>query len=637
MATVRPEHHGTSRRSDKADSIALEEQSPTSRVEIQPLNIKKFRSESSPNGTVTDQGRDLKQKHPVLEDDTFQPPRYQDREVANQVLSSIPATATSSLQSSTSRRPTSPSRRRSMRAPSHLHSVTVSSPPGNNGETTPVNTPRSTNGAHNIHRRSNSYSRSSSFDYSSYSPASVAQQSNQKSFQQETTISTVPLRPNYPHQRQSSLSSAAARRLNNYTFDSPVPESTPYHYLPGDDNAEDSQYLDGGGPETPVQMGIPNLRIASNAVMKANLRSGDPYQDLSLFLDNVNGMLTSLTLSIPHLQLLCDRYRSLQEKLIEYNALAEVNRAHEEVVEQKEKQILSLKEKLDQMASIRSAEGNRLRNKIGSLEAEIRIFNGIIASKNGEIEVLASKLNEVKERLKIEGERWATANGELLAEEKLELLEKHEAEIEILEEGHQAKVTELEESHFVEKSKMIDSYESKIVAMQNRHRAELNEIRERKSAELKEVHHQVASQLENDQKAKLSELKDSYALDLRALESKFYTKLDTLKVDVGRRKAELEKAHAAEMKNQLEEFEKERALWVIEKEQLEGQIKYLQYEKNTTAFTHETEKNSLAELVEIAEQASRRLETENERLNVLLKRTNDAEGEQEMTSHGDDF
>lgn len=634
MATVKPEYNASSRRSNNADSIALGEQSPASKVEIQPLNIKKLRSEPSPNGTATDRDRDLKQKRPVLEDDTFQPPRYQDREPANQIL----PTPTTSSQSSTSRRPTSPSRRRSTRVSSHLHNVTASSPPRNNGETTPVNTPRSTNGAQNVHRRTNSYSRSPSFDYASYSPASVTLQSNQKSFQQEATPSTAFRRPNYP-QRHSSISSASARRLlSQYTFDGPRTESPQYHYLPSDENVEDNPFLDeDGGPETSVQMGMPSLRIASNAVMKADLRSGDPYQDLSLFLDNVNGMLTSLTLSIPHLQLLCDRYRSLQDKLIEYHALAEVNRAHEEVVEQKEKQILSLKDKLNHMAGFHSAEGNRLRNKIGSLEAEIRIFNGIIVSKNGEIEVLASKLNEEKDILKGEGEHWASANGELLAAEKLELLEKHEAEIEILEEGHQANVIELEEAHLLEKARMIDSYESKIVAMQDRHRMELNDIHEKKSAELKEIHDQVASQLENDQKAKISELKDSYALELRALESKFYTKLDTLKVDVGKRKAELEKAHAAEKESQLEEFNKERALWVIEKEHLEGQIKYLQYEKNTTAFTHETEKNSLVGLVEISEQASRRLETENERLNVLLKGINFAEGEQEIIGRGDDF
>lgn len=628
MATVGPEQNGSSRRSDKAESIRLREQSPPSKIEVQPLKIKKLRPESSSNGTATDRGRDLKQKRPVLEDDTFQPPRYQDREPANQTL-----TTASSSQPSTLRRPTSPSCRRSTRVSSHLHNVTASSPPRNNGETTPV---RSTNGAHNIQRRSNSYTRSPPFDYASYSPASVAPQINQKLFQQDASPSTA---SRVPNQRHSSISSTSARQLlSQYTFDSPRAGPTPYNYLPGDDNVEDSQFLDGdGGPEMPVQMGIPNLRIASNAVMKANLRSGDPYQDLSLFLDNVNGMLTSLTLSIPHLQLLCNRYRSLQEKLVEYNALAEVSRAHEEVVEQKEKQILSLKETLNQMTSIHSAEGNRMRNKIGSLEAEIRIFNEIIVSKNDEIEKLASRLNEEKERLKSEGEDWATANGELLAAEKMELLEKHEAEIEILEEGHQANVTELEGAHLVEKTKMIDSYESKIIAMQDRHRAEINEIHEKKSAELKEIHHQVASQLEDNQKAKLSELKDSYTLELRALESKFYTKLDTLKVDVGRRKAELEKAHAAEKKNQLEKFEKERALWVIEKEQLEGQIKYLQYEKNTTAFTHEAEKNSLVELVEISEQASRRLETENERLSVLLKRISDAEREQEMTGRGDDF
>lgn len=562
-------------------------------------------------------------------------------ELADPVLSSFPAAASSSSQSSASRKPPSPSRRRSSRLSSYQHSATAPPSPRHNNVIAPIDTStphHSSNVANNHSRKSNSYSRSHSTDYTGYSPVVPTQQSDYKSFH-ESPQTTASRRSSYFHHRQASAGTASSRRgLSQHTFDYPNTDTISYSYSPEEYNRDGGHLLDEEGEsEIPMSMGMPNLQMASNAVMKANLRSGDPYQELSRFLDNVNGMLSSLTLSIPHLQLLCDRYRSIQEKLLEYNALVEVNRTQEGVIEQKEKQIFSLKEKLEQMATIHSAEGSRLRNKIGSLEAEIRIFNDIIAAKNDEIEDLASRFEEEKELLQREREQWGAVNGEAFEEEKIELLEKHEAEIEILEEGHQGRIKEIEESHFIEKRKMIEAYESKIKGLQETHHAELNVILEEKSNELDHLHRQVSLKLENNHAVKIAALKDAHSADMRALESKFYAKLETLKVDVGKRKAELEKAHAAEKKLLEEAFQKERTIWLDEKEQLEGQIKYLQYEKNTTAFTHEAEKSSLIEMIESSKQTSINLEKENEKVNALLKKIGESDMGQEIKGRGDGF
>ncbi|RPB24721.1 hypothetical protein L211DRAFT_807271 [Terfezia boudieri ATCC MYA-4762] len=607
------------------------EQSPK-RTAVQSLDLKKTQT-----GKAQTTNRDIKpERLPVM----FQEESSGYEELADQVLNSIPVTASSSSQSSASRRPPSPPRRHSRKLSSHQYSVTAPSPPRHIVDITPIDVPlRSGNAAQNYSRKGGSFSRAHSVDYTNYSGASPTHQNARKSFHHESPQSLPSRRPSYAHQRHSSTTTASsARRLSHYTFESPHAGTPSYSYSPEEYNVDESHILEGDcGLDIPSSMGMPNIQMASNAVMKANLRSGDPYQELSRFLNNVNGMLSSLTLSIPHLQLLCDRYRSIQDKLLEYNALVEVSRAQEEVIEQKEKQIFSLKDKLNQMATMHSAEGNRLRNKIGSLEAEVRIFNDIIATKNNEIQELASKFEEEKEALRSEGEKWGAVNGEAFSEEKLELLEKHDAEIEILEEGHHAMIKEIEETHAMEKANIMKSYESKIEDLEERHQAELNEVFEKKASEANEIHRQVALQLENSHAVKLAALKDAHRVEMRTLESKFYAKLETLKVDVGKRRADLEKTHATEKKLREEEFQKERDLWIAEKEQLEGQIKYLQYEKNTTAFTHETEKSCLLQKVQSSEQLTRQLEEENERINDVLKRIGDTDWGQEIKGRGDGF
>jgi len=639
MASVNSDHNNAPRRSGRDESITSEsrKQSPK-RTVVQPLDLKKTQSSKTGKAQTTDRDTKPKRLPVVLQDDIVHSSGYE--ELGDQVLNSIPVTASSSSQSSASQRPPSPSRRHSSKLPSHQYSVTAPSSPRHIDDITPIDAPlRSGNAVQNHSRKSGSYSRAHSVDYTNYSGAVPTHYNGRKSFHHESPQSLPSRRPSYAHQRHSSTATASsARRLSHFTFESPHAGTPAYSYSPEEYNVDESHIPEGDSElDIPSSMGMPNLQMASNAVMKANLRSGDPYQELSRFLDNVNGMLSSLTLSIPHLQLLCDRYRTIQDKLLEYNALVEVNRTQEEVIEQKEKQILSLKEKLNQMATMHSAEGNRLRNKIGSLEAEVRIFNDIIAAKNNEIQELATNFEEEKEALRSEGEKWGAANGEAFLEEKLELLEKHDAEIEILEEGHYVRIKEIEEAHAIEKSNMMKSYESKIKDLEERHQTEVNEIFEKKASEVNEVHRQVALQLENNHAAKLTALKDAHGLEMRTLESKFYAKLETLKVDVGKRRLDLEKAHAAEKKLREEEFQKERGLWIAEKEQLEGQIKYLQYEKNTTAFTHGAERSSLLEKVQSSEQLTRQLEEENERINDVLKRIGDADWGEEIKGRGDGF
>ncbi|KAF8426252.1 hypothetical protein EV426DRAFT_20875 [Tirmania nivea] len=634
MASVNSDHNNAPRRSGRDGSITPDsrEQSPK-RTVVQPLDLRKTQSSKTGKAQTTD--RDIKPKRLMLQGDMVYSSGFE--ELADQVLNSIPVTASSSSQSSASRRPPSPPRRQSSKLPTHQYCVTAPSSPRHIDDITPIDAPlRSGIAPQNYSRKSGSYSHAHSVDYTNYSGAAPTHQNGRKSFHHESPQSLPSRRP---HQRHSSTATASsARRLSHYTFESPHTGTPSYSYSPEEYNVDESHIPGGdGGLDIPSSMGMPNLQMASNAVMKANLRSGDPYPELSRFLDNVNGMLSSLTLSIPHLQLLCDRYRSIQEKLLEYNALVQVNRAQEEAIEQKERQIFSLKEKLNQMVTMHSAEGNRLWNKIGGLEVEIRIFNDIIAAKNNEIQELASIFEEEKESLRSEGEQLGVASEEAFLEEKLELLEKHDAEIEILEEGHNARIKEIEEAHAIEKANMMRSSELKIKDLEERHQAELNEIFEKKASEMNEIHHQVVLQLEKNHSAKLATLKDAHGVDMRALESKFYAKLETLKVDVGKRRADLERAHAAEKKLQEEEFQKERALWIAEKEQLEGQIKYLQYEKNTTAFTHEAEKSSLLEKVQSSEQLTRQLEKENERINDVLKRIGDADWGQEIKSRGDGF
>jgi len=633
MAGVNSDHNIAPQWSERDGSISSREQSPK-RTVVQPLDLKK---QPFKTGKTQTTNRDIKPKPRILQDDMVHSSGYE--ELADQVLNSIPVTAPPSSQSSASRRPASPSRKHDSKLASHQYSVTAPPSPRHIDGAISVDAPsHSGNVAQNYSRKSGSYSRAHSVDYTNYSGVTSTHQNGRKSLHHEGPQSLPSRRPIYVNQRHSSAATASsARRLSHYTFESPHAGTPAYSYSPEEYNVDESLMPEeDSGLGIPASMGMPNLQMISNAVMKANLRSGDPYQELSRFLDSVNGMLSSLTLSIPHLQLLCDRYRSIQEKLLEYNALVEVNCAQEEMIEQKEKQIFSLKEKLNQMATIHSAEGSRLRNKIGSLEGEVRIFNDIIAAKNNEIQELASKFEEEKEALRREGEKWGAANGEALLERKLELLERHDAEIEILEEGHHAKIKEIEEAHAREKENMMKSYESKIKDLEERHQAGLNELLEKRASEVNEIHRQVALQLENNHAAKLTALKDAHVVEMRALESKFYAKLETLKVDVGKRRADLEKAHAAEKKLREEEFQKERALWIAEKEQLEGQIKYLQYEKNTTAFTHEAERSSLLEKVQSSEQLTRQLEKENERINDVLKKTGDDWG-QEIMGRGDGF
>lgn len=618
------QYNDTSRQSE--GSITSREPSPR-RTTAPRLNLKKPRSENgqSPSTGKGHTDRDhLKPKRLVSRDDMpVRGDEYEDfADPGLTSRASVPASSSSH---------SGVSRRRSNR---HPGVAPVPPSPRHNGIgiVTPIDTPsRLTNAANNSyngHSRRNSAYRSQSSDYNP-----EHQNGHRPSFHHETT----PRRLSYPHKRQSltTTTTPSNRRMSSY-FDSPTTGTMPYSYSP-EEYIDDAHMVDDGGSDMPSSMGMPNLRMASTAVMKANLRNGDPYQELSRFLDNVNGMLSSLTLSIPHLQLLCDRYRSLQETLLEYNALMEVNRAQEEMIEQKEKQVFSLKERLNQMASIHSAEGNRLRNNLGALDAEIRILNGIINSKNSEIEELASKFDDEKILLKRETGAVEAAGEEAINKEKLALLQMHEEQSRLLKEEQEARIKDIQAAHVSEKAAISETYESMIKATEVKHEMELARFHEQRSSEVNDIHHSIATQLENNHAIKVAAIKDSHAVDIRSLETKFLAKVDSLKKEFLRKKAELDEAHATEKKRREEEFGKERVLWETEKEQLEGQIKYLEYEKKTTAFTHESEKNSILEIVQNAEQASRKLEKENERMGNLLKRMGDIEEGQEIKGRGDGF
>ncbi|KAF8467790.1 hypothetical protein BDZ91DRAFT_126921 [Kalaharituber pfeilii] len=639
MATMDPEYSIPSRRDDSP--VTSREPSPRRGAS----SSRKPRSELTSTKILSDRGTDPKPKrHSMLKPDMlYSMSEYEEIMPPDPVLASSAPASSSSL--------SSPARRRRIMRLSSQFSST-SSPHDDTGISTPSGTPTRANTMPAPHNHSNGKNNHHSSHVSDYTSAGYsATENGHKSYKHSESPKGTPRKPSYPHQRHSSTTSLSGRRHSHYTFEAPSIGTIPYSYSPEEYVDEPEADDDATSDIQPSTFPRPStFPMASTAVLKPNLRSGDPYKELSRFLDNVNGMLSSLTLSIPHLQLLCDRYRSLQDKLQEYTALLSVTRAQEAAITQKTKQVESLRQKLDQMASMHSAEGNRLRNRIGTLEAEIRVFKDIVKEKDREMEELARRCEEEKETLRREvGMRLPSAKASVesgedgdeetatITKSQLEALAKHEVEAQILRERHEAQLTELEAAHAAEKASIRQIYESKIAVLEQKHSAELSTILEERATELDSSHRQLAQQLENNHQLKISALKDSHAVGLRSLESRFHSKIESLKSEFQKRKKALDDAHRAEKQKMEAKFKEEREVWVAEKEQLEGQIKYLQYEKNTTAFTHEAEKNTLLEMVENAEEQGKKLERENERVTALLKKIGEAEEGHEIKGRGDGF
>jgi hypothetical protein len=277
---------------------------------------------------------------------------------------------------------------------------------------------------------------------------------------------------------------------------------------------------------------------------------GDPHSNLDGIIQRAQGVVTSLTLSIPSLQQLCDRYNAVNDELQRYYQIAAEQDKDIEELQAKERQLEALKENMEQNLQMNTAEINRLKLKIADLEFEVKRLNASIEGKEKERVAFEEKFNQEREALEQEFQKW-----------KEETLTAHDSEKASLVQGHDAEKILMEKAFVVEKRSLEDIHSAKTMDLETTHADKVKDLEvghETKLRELEELHEAKVQDLEVSYAAKVKQVEELFAEEKKGMQDLFVEEKKDMENVFAAEKLRVQEEFASEKQQMIEDFSSQR-------------------------------------------------------------------------------
>jgi DNA repair exonuclease SbcCD ATPase subunit len=149
----------------------------------------------------------------------------------------------------------------------------------------------------------------------------------------------------------------------------------------------------------------------------------DPHDNLAGIVERAGGAVSSVSLSVPYLHLLCIRHRALLDELDNYGRVLDEQALRFQDLQHKERQLFELRKNVDQLTATNSAQTNTLRNRIGDLELEAKRLKEVTRCMEQDGRDFRERVEKQEQIINHEFEEW---KGQAFIEHEVAVMEAQE-------------------------------------------------------------------------------------------------------------------------------------------------------------------------------------------------------------------